>query len=333
MNKNKKTVILMAVLAAAIIAAAAGIVLFLTGDKNKGNSAENDLSAETKVQSQANLNQIEYNGKKYKYNENLTNILFLGIDKAEDIDTTYMPGEAGQADCIMLLSLDKETKEARIWQISRNTMTQIDLYDVSGEKYSTIDAQLATQYAYCIGGSRSCWATEKTVEELLYNISIDGYFSLSVDGIASINDAIGGVTVTMTEEDEALDESFLAGTDVLLKGSLAETYVRSRDLETFDSNSDRMRRQVSYVTAMIAQMRSRGGSAMYDMISPFLDEYIVTDLDAEQIDAMSSYTYRIDEVIYLPGETVMGEEFEEFHVNETELQDEIIQNFYVEVTR
>lgn len=329
MNNNKKKIGLIVILAVIIIAVTAGVVLFLTRDKDTKN--DTDLSADTETQSQANMNQIDYKGKKYEYNSNLMNILFLGIDNPNDIDTTYMPGEAGQADCIMLLSLDKETKEGRIMQISRNTMTQIDIYDVSGDVYNTMDAQLATQYAYCIGGSRSCWATEKTVGELLYNLPIDGYFSMTMDGIGEVNDAIGGVTVTMTDADEALDPSFVAGTDVLLKGDLAEKYVRSRDLNTFNSNEDRMRRQVSYVTAMITQMRSHGGKALYDIVSPYLDKYIVTDLDATQIDALSSYTYLTDEVTYLPGEATMGEKFEEFHVDEDALQDMLIRNFYTEV--
>ena len=331
MNSNKKQIGLIVILAVIIVVIAAGIVLFLTRDKK--TETNTDLSAEIETQSQANLNQIDYNGKKYEYNANLMNILFLGIYKAEDIDTSYMPGEAGQADCIMLLSLDKETKEARIWQISRNTMTQVDLYDVNGDVYNAMNTQLATQYAYCIGGSRSCWATEKTVRNLLYDLPIDGYFSLSVDGISLINDAIGGVTVPMTEADEAMDPSFKAGTEVLLKGEKAEAYVRSRDLNTFDSNSDRMRRQVNYVTAMITQMRSHGGKALYDIVSPFLDKYIVTDLDAEQIDALSSYTYLTDDVTYLPGEVTMGETHEEFHVDEAKLQEMLIENFYQEVTK
>ena len=146
MNSNKKQIGLIVILAVIIVVIAAGIVLFLTRDKK--TETNTDLSAEIETQSQANLNQIDYNGKKYEYNANLMNILFLGIDKAEDIDTSYMPGEAGQADCIMLLSLDKETKEARIWQISRNTMTQVDLYDVNGDVYNAMNTQLATLYRW-----------------------------------------------------------------------------------------------------------------------------------------------------------------------------------------
>ena len=63
----------------------------------------------------------------------------------------------------------------------------------------------------------------------------------------------------------------------------------------------------------------------------FLDKYIETDLDGDQIDALSSYTYLTDEVAYLPGETVMGEEFEEFHPDEESLQEQIIRTYYKEV--
>ena len=166
------------------------------------------------------------------------------------------------------------------------------------------------------------------MKNLLYNLPINGYLALSVDGIAEINDAIGGVTVTMTDADAQIDSEFQSGQAICLKGEKAETYVRYRDTEQFDSNSDRMRRQVSYITAMVRQMRSRGGSAMYDILSPFLDRYIVTDLDSDQIDALSSYNYLTDEVQYLPGESVMGEKYEEFHVNEDQLQEQLIETYY-----
>ena len=282
MKKESKRHILSTV--AVILAAVAAVtVLFVLHHKQQQEKAR---QPEESV-SQAEDNTIEWNGKRYTYNNNLINILFLGIDHANDIDTSYMPGDAGQADCIMLLSLDKETKEGRILQINRNTMTQIDTYDSTGSAFGTVNAQLATQYAYCIGGSRSCWATEKTVKRLLYNLPISGYFALSVDGIPEINDALGGVTVEMTEEDAAINPSFEAGKEVCLKGADAENYVRYRDTNVFNSNEGRMQRQVKYVTALIKNARSHGGSALYNLISPFLDKYIETDLDGDQIDALT----------------------------------------------
>ena len=163
MKKESKRHILstVAVILAAVAAVTVLFVLHHKQQQEKARQPEESIS-------QAEDNTIEWNGKRYTYNNNLINILFLGIDHANDIDTSYMPGDAGQADCIMLLSLDKETKEGRILQINRNTMTQIDTYDSNGSAFGTVNAQLATQYAYCIGGSRSCWATEKTVKKLLY---------------------------------------------------------------------------------------------------------------------------------------------------------------------
>lgn len=324
-NESKRHILSTVVVILAAVAAV--IVLFMLHHRQQ----QQQIRQPEESVSQAEDNTIEWNGKTYTYNNNLVNILFLGIDQANDIDTSYMPGDAGQADCIMLLSLDKETKEGRILQINRNTMTQIDTYDSSGSAFGTVNAQLATQYAYCIGGSRSCWATEKTVRELLYNLPVNGYFTLSVDGISEINDALGGVTVEMAEEDAAINPEFEAGKEVCLKGADAETYVRYRDTNMFNSNEARMQRQVKYVTALIKKARSHGGSALYNVISPFLDKYIVTDLDGEQIDALSSYTYLTDEVQYLPGETVMGDEFEEFHVDEEALQEQLIQTYYKEV--
>ena len=50
---------------------------------------------------------IRYGGEKYKYNEDLSNILFLGIDKDDALgkDDTAVGG-AGQCDVILLVALN-----------------------------------------------------------------------------------------------------------------------------------------------------------------------------------------------------------------------------------
>ena len=298
-------------------------------------SADADTSAETETQSQSQAvsNTVEWNGKTYTYNTSLTNILFLGIDKSDDISNEdYIPGAAGQSDCIMILSLNEETEEATILQINRNTMTSIDIYDAAGNYSESIIGQLCLQYAYDIGGKSSCWATKKTVGELLYGVDIDGYFALDVSGVPEINDSLGGVEVTCSYDYTDLDESYTAGTTVLLEGTAAQKFVQYRDITVFNSVQERMYRQVDYVTALIATLSGRSGSAVYDLISPYLDTYILTDMTADEMNALKNYTYLTDDVLYLPGETVMGEEYEEFYVDEEELQDLIIQTFYVEVT-
>lgn len=324
MKNRKRKLTVLAMTGVLTLCLASGV---LTGCGNKKVEA----SQTSERQSQADANTVEWKGKKYTYNNDLINILFLGIDKSEQINDSYAPGDAGQADCIMLLSLDKSSKQGRILQINRNTMTEVDIYDVSGNYFTSIDSQLATQYGYSIGGASSSWAMEKTVSELLYNVPIDGYFSMDMSGIPEINDALGQVTVTMADDYTQIDPSFQKGSSVKLTGEQAEEFLRYRDNDEFNSNEGRMHRQVEYVTAMLDTVQSTGSRKLYDILSPYLDTYIVTDMDADQLNAFASYQYLTDDVNYLPGETVQGEIYEEFYVDEEALQDQIIHTFYKEV--
>ena len=306
-------------------------VLMLSAAGCTFGKEEPQPSANVESQSQANLNIVEWNGKKYTYNTNLENILFLGIDQDEAFQEEYLAGDAGQADCIMLLSLNKETNQASVIQINRNTMAELDLYDLNGNKGGSQQGQLCLQYAYNIGGSSSCWSMVQTVRDVLFGLPIDGYFAMDMAGIPEINDALGGVNVTMNADYTMIHPDFAAGNTVHLTGELAERFVRYRDIDEFDSVSNRMERQVDYVTAMIGSLKEHGGSELYDILVPYLDTYIITDMDAEQMNALASYDYQSDQIQYLPGETIMGEKYEEYHLDDDALMDMIIETFYTEV--
>lgn len=320
--KNVKKAIPLALVAVMLLG-----TVGLTGCGKK--QAEEETKAD--VQSQVIDNTVEWKGKRYTYNDELINILFLGIDKADVIESTYAPGDAGQSDCIMLLSLNTRTKEGRILQINRNTMTQIDIYDEYGNYMDSMEGQLALQYAYDIGGTSSCWAVKKTVGELLYGLSIDGYFALDMEGIPDINDALGGVDVLMKQDYTMIDPSFTEGTVIHLTGTMAQKFVRYRDTGQFNSVQNRMERQVDYITSMIDSMKKAGGRKLYDVLSPYLDTRIVTNLDADQLNALTEYTYLTEEVEYLPGEMKQGETYEEYYVDADQLQDLLFRTFYTEV--
>lgn len=313
----------------AVVAAVVVLIASLAVIKSQNAQSEEDLSVEP--ESQAMEMTVEWKGKTYKYNSSLVNILFLGVDNSDPIETETVPGEAGQSDCIMLFSLDPETKQGKILQINRNTMMDLDVYDFSGNYQKSVYAQLTLQYAYSIGGKYSCRAVRNKVSELLYGVTIDGYLAMQVDGISEINDAFGGVDVTLTEDWTVIDPSFTEGSTVHLEGDLAESFVRYRDITEFNSIQGRMERQVQYVTALISKMRSFGGEDFYETISPYIGDYILTDMDADEIDALATYEYLTDEVQYLPGEEIINGEYEEYYVDEEELQDLVISIFYTEV--
>lgn len=300
------------------------ILPFFRNSDDKTDDTENEPS-------QSEIDVIEFEGKKYTYNYNLYNILFLGIDNDEEIREEDIPGQAGQSDVILILSLNKETKEASILQVPRDTITEIDIYDGNGNRYDSAQAQITLQYAYASGGQTSCWAVKKTVSELLYDLQIDGYVALDIAGVSLINDAIGGVTLTIPEDYTDIDPAFEEGVTITLTGEQAHNYIRYRDIEESFSNQGRMERQMQYIPALIDALKSSVDETeeYYDVFYPIISKYVLTDMKEDQLNEFSNYKLTTSDSIVIPGEWVSGENHDEYHVKEDELKKMIIETFYV----
>ena len=67
---------------------------------------------------------------------------------------------------------------------------------------------------------------------------------------------------------------------------------------------------------------------VYDSIS----DYLVTSVDfTSLITELMNYDFSENQMYTVPGETVMGEEYEEYHVEEDAMQKLLIQVFYTPV--
>ena len=320
--KRSKSIILLIIIIVVVLLLLLFLFLFQEQQPDDGNGD----------QSQANNNTIYYEDKAYIYNSNIQNILFLGVDNDDKLQTQEYPSNAGQADCIMVLSLNKAEQTTRILQISRNAMTDVDVFDLNGNYFSSIHAQIATQYAYGNGTDTSCWATKRTVEELLYNLPISGYFALDISAVSKINDMLGGITITVPEDYTMIDPAFVKGETITLTGEQAEKYVRYRDQSTMGSNDERMERQIQYIPALLEAMRSELENST-DSLEDFLNEispYMVTDLDVNIMEELFRQNWEIGEAVYVPGETAMGDQYEEFHVDEEELKRILIELYYLQ---
>lgn len=326
-RKNRKKIhriILQVIGVFLLTGAAAGIYFHLVQGQKTQNPEQLPVSQNTNAA-------ITYRGKDYRYNNNLINILFMGVDTKAEVTLKDTPGIAGQADCIMVLSMDRESKQTRILQISRDSMTDVDLYDVNGNYYTSVYAQIATQYAYGNGKESSCWAMKKTVSEMLLDLPIAAYISVNIDAIHVINDAVGGVTLTVLEDYTDIDPDFIKDTTITLTGEQAEKYVRSRDTDKRGSNNDRMRRQAQYIPELIRTVKEQVGISgdYYDRFYPLLSPYLVTDLSADQIDELAEYSLDEEEILYVPGEVRDGEKYEEFSIDEEALTELLISTFYL----
>ncbi len=270
---------------------------------------------------------ILYQGEEYKYNTDITTVLFLGVDQ-KDVDETE-GGEAGRTDTMILMLLDSSDESVTMLSISRDTIAEVDIVSESGKTILTGNMHLALQYSYGDGGSLSCQLSKNAISRLLYNIPINYYMAMDMDGIAGIVDGIGGLSITFEEDYTYINESFVEGTTLTLDGEEAESFVRYRDTDELGSNDDRMERQEVFVEAFVSQLKSKAGGdyskleSMWSIMSPFLD----TDLNVDTMSNLANYEMA-EESYKVPGETVEGEEHDEYIVDEENLQKMLIELLY-----
>lgn len=194
---------------------------------------------------------IEYNGHTYKFNNNIVSFAFMGIDQ-RDMKTSDDTDFVGCSDADIIVTIDTKTGTTKVIAIPRDTMVDIDMFSESGLFLKTDRAQLCLAYAYGDGGTQSCENVVKAMSRILYNVPINKYFALNLDGIAPLNDAIGGVTVDALYS--VPEVGIYKGQTVTLKGDMAEKYVRTRDMVGINASLNRTDRQVQYVKAFVSQL-------------------------------------------------------------------------------
>lgn len=316
-KKNKKNIMIGMALAVCI---ACGVIIGLVLKSEKQQEV-NDIP-EQAIQDE---HYITYNGDKYEYNYDLRNILFIGVDNADEMQE-YEEGYAGQADCLILLSADKEKKQTTLLEISRDSMTDVEVYGQDGTSLGPKRMQIAAQYAYGDGQRRSCQLTSNAVSRLLYEIPIHAYVALNVDGIAEVTELMGGVTITIPEDYTSIDPMFQKGVTIVLKGKQAERYVRYRDVNETGSNMQRMERQTQFLKALAMQLSGKD-IGWYQKLLEEAGEYITTDISLDEMERLKEYPMN-EEVQIVPGEVHQGEVHDEFIVDNEKLKEIIIKLFY-----
>ncbi len=276
---------------------------------------------------------ISYNGKNYRYNTSIKNYLFLGVDQDGPVVKAKDGISGGQSDAMFLLVADDRNKTLSVIAINRNTMTNVKVYDEDGEYVNTARLQICLQHGYGDGMRVSCLRSVDAVSELFYNLPISGYLSMNMDALPIINDEIGGVTVEVLDDlsNTAKNVSLKKGETVTLTGDEAYVYLRSRDTSVFDSAGERLNRQMQYMTALFAKMKTvtESNPSIFKTINSSIKDYTVSSMDFVKLAEMSAdYTFDESHMYTIPGETVQGEVFEEYNVDDPALYEMILEIFY-----
>ncbi len=280
---------------------------------------------------------IRYEGKIYRYNEDILTFLFLGIDRMSEVKEAANGMDGGQSDAIFLLVLNPHNQKITSIGVNRDTMTDIDVYSKNGYFLQTVKGQLCLQHGYGDGKQVSCERSENAVSRLFYNLPIHGYCAINMGAIPLINDAVGGVNLTALETVAYKGGKFVEGQELHLQGMDAYYYLHNRDTGSFDSAGRRLERQKQYLMAYASAARA---AMEKDITLPVklyqtLSKYMVTDISVDEVSYLamqiSGYTLEDEDIRSLKGETREGEKFEEFYVDEEYLYELILAVFYEEV--
>lgn len=317
---------------AALLAVLAVVLVLYGGGRWLEKRAE---KPETRTQlPQADQETVEVDGVTYRKKSRLTTILVMGVD--HETQETYDYRKAGQADFLRLIVLDNKNKTVQQLQIDRDTITPVTMLGVLGDRYEPVTQQICLGYAFGDGRQSSCEVTVEAVENLLGGQKIDQYLSMGLDGISTLNDLAGGVTVTLEDDFSAIDPAMTKGTTLTLWGDQAEVYVRTRRSIGVGTNEARMARQEQYIRQITSQLDAKVQQDQNFVLTAYdaLEPYLYTNIPRGQLanEAWAAKDYERMDTIKPEGTYQVGDDgFMEFYPDADALQQAVLQLFYEKV--
>ena len=310
---------------------------YLLSQKNAASSKAGGQNSDSRNQTDLNQNSdiVEYKGETYKYNDHLSNYLFLGIDTREAVDTYQSQADAGQADAIFLVSMDRATEKIKVLFIPRDSMTRIETFNPYGQSLGETTDHLNIQYAFGDGKEKSCELMKTAVSNMLDGLPIQGYCSMNMDGISVITDFVDGIQLTIPDDSLTdVNPEYKKGAVVDITGETAEQFVRYRDIDKTQSALVRQERQKTFLQSLVQKAQEKAGedagfvTGLYDSVKSYTVTNMGNDIFAKLLAASQN---GITDTETVPGEGTHGENFDEYHIDEDALSDLIISMFYEKI--
>ena len=263
--------------------------------------------------------------------KDITTILVMGIDEEGPVVPSDTHRNNGEADMVAVVILDQQDASYRILCLNRDMMVQMPVLGLGGRPAGTDYGQLALSHTYGTGMEDSAENTCRTVSDLFYGIDIDYYVAMNMDGIGILNDAVGGVTVHVTDDFSQVDPTITMG-QITLDREQAMTFVRSRKGVGTEMNLSRMDRHREYLNGLSDGLKDRMAGSdtfvvnLYEQMSP----YVVTDCSINALSGLLQRCadYQLKDILSAEGDNVAGERFYEFYPDEQALDALILELFY-----
>ena len=211
------------------------------------------------------------------------NIALFGVDARPDEINS-------RSDTIMILSIDRENNDVKITSIMRDTYIHIPT-----EYYTRINA------AYYYGGPKLAVQTINTN----FDMDITDYITVNFNAIADIVDAVGGIELTITEEEVEIMNKTIFDSNRLLGGEPSDyvsagtqicdghqvlAYVRIRKLGNGDF--DRTARQREVLSLIFQKIKSELSIDLITSLAMAVSDDISTSLTNRDILLLAYRLYR-----------------------------------------
>lgn len=121
------------------------------------------------------------------------NIVLLGLDSREDSF-----GKGNRSDCIMIISLNQDTKEVKISSVYRDSYLNIDGHGLD-----------KVTHAYSYGGPKLALSTlNKNLD-----LNITDFVAVNFDTVHTIVDSVGGVNIKIEQEELKYINDYISAND------------------------------------------------------------------------------------------------------------------------
>lgn len=255
-KKKKNKVVLFAVEIIILVALLVGLFIYLKLNKVESNTG--DIQKEE-------VN-IELDSKTAEALKGYTNIALFGIDNRQT--GNY---DGGNSDCIMIASINNDTKEVKLVSVYRDTFL-----NVKDDTYNKINS------AYSYGGPKGAIAAlNKNL-----NLDIVDYVAVDFGALVEAIDLLDGIELTLTDQevqimnDNYIDEindvtdhnssKLSSGGTYTVDGVQALAYCRIR--YTAGDDFKRTERQRTVLTKMIEKAKGSSIATVSSMIDSMLGD-------------------------------------------------------------
>ena len=202
--------------------------------------------------------------------ENLSgyrNIVLFGIDDAD--------GYTGRSDCIIIFSINEQTKKVKMTSIYRDTYVE-----VPNHGYTKIN------HAYAYGGAA---LSMSTINRNL-DLNIKEYVTINFQVVKDLVDEVGGVKISVTSAEATQIPGITKAGTQTLNGEQALAYGRIRKIDTDYQRTERMRTVIDAVFSKIKKMSVAEMNKIADKILPELHTNITKSEITEVMTDVASYS-------------------------------------------